>query len=349
MAEAWLLKAETDLMHCECEAAKAGARSSGTRPHGRHEPWDLSPAEHPGENLPDDYDEHEGWEPSVPGHALQGGFTKTYLADYWWGQPQEVANTMVQFLNQAMRHLSRYGSLADADTRERLWPRSYDVETNVSRRGAAAVASMDAAVADGPFREMMGLLRQLFAGTSFEPTDEFVRRLKQAPGSVWAVSCAHGLGGVPSRTMISVMDTTPDSRYDEHILEMRQIEGASANARREVSAGEAYDALRTALAGAGGESRSISGPPRRPEQVRISWRLRAAAPALTVLRAAVGVRGELESEAGHRFACANNGTDFDTAFASGRRPAPWIPGRSRARTSPSPGWRPAPTKPPTPC
>ena len=131
------------------------------------------------------YDEHEGWEPSVPGYALQGGFTKTYLADYWWGQPREVANTMVQFMNQAMRHLSRYSSLADAETLERLWPWSYDVETNVSRRGAATVASMDAAVADGPFREMVGLLRQLFAGTSFEPTDEFVRRLKHALGAVW--------------------------------------------------------------------------------------------------------------------------------------------------------------------
>ena len=58
--------------------------------------------------------------------------------------------------------------------------------------------------------------------------------------------------------------------------------------------------------------RCLCGPPRRPQFVDVSHRLRSVFDDLSGLLARVDVRAELQSETELKQACANHGTDFET-------------------------------------
>jgi hypothetical protein len=193
MAEAWLCAAETEVLLAEMSAALAASKASGKIPPRRLVPYDgdLTPEEE--EVVRIEFERHGGWVVGIPGLKLPEGQDEgqVQLAEYWWGQSAVTAASIVgDTLISAMKHIGRYESLVDDETNERLWKRTCGFHYDLSRRGAAALASLDAAADQSPERrQFVEHLRLLFPGTPFEPTEEFVRSLKK---SQWASNSSPG-------------------------------------------------------------------------------------------------------------------------------------------------------------
>jgi hypothetical protein len=311
MAEAWLCAAEAEIMLAEIESALGAREVSGVKPYGRLGPWDIES----GADVGDDGDD---WTVSIPGKPTLENEDpdRTYLANYWWGQTEKRAATVLYGnLMRVVKDLSRYQSLGDDATRRRLWLREIGLEHELYRRGATALANYDAHTAsDSPNRELVEHMRFLFPGSPFQPTEEFVRKLRGPPDdeSQWNITCLLGALEVKNQTIITVMDTGRGSRWVDMIVGQKLLLGEDKDAYRRPTSRELYDTLLEAIAGSGAEVRATAGPPRSPKEVVVSFRLRDAHPGLSEFLSRVDVECILDSEESLRFACANNHTDFET-------------------------------------
>jgi hypothetical protein len=316
-AEAYLLSAEVDVMLSELDAAMgAPDAETGWIPEGRRGPWDLM--SHVGYEAYSS-GEHLGWKVSVPGytHKDQADPIKTHLADYWWGQSEKTALSILHNdLNPALRWIPKYGQARDAVFQKRSWKRQLKLEEDLFRRGAAALASLDRVAVGRDKRLLVEHFRCLYPGTPFQPTVEFVRSLLRHPHErqeeVWIVSGMLGILGAPNRTFITITDDTPNSRWAEHILYTKVLDGEIETEHNYPTGERLYQALLLTMAGAGSEERSNSGPPRRPHAVLLSYRFRSAFSELAALLQTIDVECHDETAASLRRACAMIGTDFET-------------------------------------
>jgi hypothetical protein len=201
-----------------------------------------------------------------------------------------------------------------------LWPKTDSIEHDLFRRAAAALTSLDAALTGDdqlPKRGLIEQLRPMFPGSPFKPTEAFVRKLKtKHPDDPyhkeWSISCLLGAMGCQNRTMVTVMDTSPSSAWTDQIVGQQILYGEDETAHHKPTDRELYDVLLEGMAGAGSETRATAGPPRRPEVVVVSYRLREAFKELKKFLARVDVDCVLESEETLRFITANHHTDFET-------------------------------------
>jgi hypothetical protein len=188
MAEAWLCAAETEVLLAEISAALAASKASGKRPPGRLVPCDGDSTPEEEEFLRRETERYGGWAVGIPGLKLPEGQDEcqVQLADYWWGQSEVTAASIAgDLLISAIRFIARYESLVDDETAKRLWKRTCGFEQDLSRRGAVALASLDAATdqTNPEKRQLVEHLRLFFPGTPFEPTEDFVRSLKKSPSA----------------------------------------------------------------------------------------------------------------------------------------------------------------------
>ena len=248
-AEAWLVRAECELLLGELQCAAKKSKSSGKRPAGRVGPWgDEAWLAGDAADRP--------WEPSVPGHPAQrGGLARLHLADHWWGLDETTAkHVLVGNLGACLGSLETCENLADASARMIMAERLDAVEAAVMPRGAAAVAALAAATEHkGGHRdgELVDKFRTVFAGSPFEPSDFFTRHLarEDQKESLWALAYVDD-----AKAILGVADCG-NSKHGGKVL-------ATFPASGDVFAG-----LRRAMAGAGDEPRALAGPPRRPRAV----------------------------------------------------------------------------------
>ena len=275
MPDAWLSAAECELMLAEMEATIHASDATGIRPADRRGPWVIEEAIREGKEFPPEIAEEmniDNWEVSVP--LVTDATGQTYLAEYWWGISLTAAGYIAsQLLLNTIRHLERYRSLAQASSAShQLWKRYHDLQRELERRGAAALASLDVATTafatddSNPkhlaMREMVVELRHFFSGTPFEPTEEFVKNLPikhsldPTPEEKfnWMITCMFGAGG-KNRTGVTVIDNS-ESQYQGFILKSKTFDGPNPDEHYNPPAKVIYkEVLLKAMAGAGDEER----------------------------------------------------------------------------------------------
>lgn len=338
MAEAWLVAAESELMMAETEAIIGAKHATGIYPPGR---WvgprtskQAAHIKHQEDNIVCRHDGNEvengkiNWVISIPGILVKPSET-SYLADYWWGQTERVCSCILSNrLLQAMKYFTRYKSICDKKMEKQFRLREVGVDRGIQRRGAASLANLDYLITkhhgkidiESQKQKMLLQLRQFFPGTQFNPTEAFVRKLKFDPvinfvcdSAVWSVFCLFGASSTMNRTFVSVTDIGVNSRWKGMTIGSNIMNGKDPRQFYKPSAKEVYVLLLEAMAGAGDESRAIAGPPRRPNVVNISYRLRDAfTDGLPNLLQKFDVECKLDTEDNLRFACAKNGEDFET-------------------------------------
>ena len=149
MATAWLCAAECELLHAEMYSYLHSSDAKGPRPAERTGPWviqeEVQKMEEAGEDISSELQEEaRNWKICVPLATTNQvvGSPALYLADYWWGQSVEVSCCLCyQLLPDTLKHLSRYRSLVDDDTKKCLFDREFNLQHEVERRGAAALSN----------------------------------------------------------------------------------------------------------------------------------------------------------------------------------------------------------------
>lgn len=269
-------------------------------------------------------DEASSFVVNIPGEGNSSKSDESHypslrLADYWFGQQVDTAMTIsCHVLTDAIKHFQRYETLSDIPTHGRYWIRSSQLERDLFLRGAVALTNVDAHLRNDPTKfPLVEHSRMIFPGSTFDPTKEFVRNLKQRQGEeaeVWHCWSMHdNTGPDHDQTLIRICDSSLSSRWCDQIILFKIYRSFVPKSD------DIYDLLLCAMAGAGfdamsGFLRSGVGPPRRPKKVIVSFRLRQSFPKLAKLLEEIDVDCELDSEDNLRFACAQNQTDFLTGL-----------------------------------
>ena len=217
-AEAWLLKAEVDLVYMECVAAQGKGSEVAPPPADRH-PLALLMENFAGEEVPSEIQEMwNGFSRSVPGHHSQcfvmcdddhDPFSDTrgrvYLGDYWYNMPEARAFEFIGMFQAVEKSIKKFRQVCVVKAmQDRFGARAMTVERDLHQRGGPIIDSYAGGEMTPKKEKFLNALRHVYAGSHFEPTVDFVKTLWSEPGSVWTISCMM----MGNQTTLSVMDTT---------------------------------------------------------------------------------------------------------------------------------------------
>ena len=136
------------------------------------------------------------------------------------------------------------------------------------------------------------------------------------PEDLWNLSCM--LMVDRRMSMVTLMDLGPS--FPEFMLCNKLLKGKDfttagmANGLHLPTADELYTCLLEGMAGANNEMACITGPPRRPAEIVVSFRLQPAFAELKQKMKHTGVKMTLESEVSLQKACAQQGTAMATGY-----------------------------------